>query len=281
MSSTVELGTRRVVHEGIGLHVAEVGGGDPALLFLHPAAADHTFFGPQVDEFSRRHRVVVMDQRGFGRSDVPEGPYGPAAMADDAACVIEELGLDRPVVVGSSMGGVVALELAVRRPDLVRGLVILNRSVVGNPRLADRIGDLVGKLRRGGDEAVEAVESLVRSQVGDLDAPELAERYLALARSVPPWVLAATFEGFVGWDGERALRQVAIPTLFTFSHMTGTYAEVDRLVELSPHVRIGHTVGAGHFDHLTVPDQLNPMIRRFLEVCVLPASAAPDRQLLM
>jgi pimeloyl-ACP methyl ester carboxylesterase len=75
-------------------------------------------------------------------------------------------------------------------------------------------------------------------------------------------------EGFVDWDGEAALRQVTVPTLFTFSHMTGSYAELDRLVELSPHVVIGHTVGAGHFDHLTVPEQVNPMLRRFLDVYV-------------
>jgi hypothetical protein len=101
-----------------------------------------------------------------------------------------------------------------------------------------------------------------------MDAPGLRAEYARMAKSVPPWVLALTMEGFVDWDGEAALRRVTVPTLFTFSRMTGNYAELDRLVELSPHVVIGHTVGAGQFNHLTVPEQVNPMLRRFLDVYV-------------
>lgn len=260
------MATRHLDHDGVDLLVAEAGSGGPALLFLHPNAADHTFFGPQVEEFSRRHRVVSVDQRGYGASAKPEGPYTPAAFADDALFVIDALGLDRPVVIGCSMGGAVALELAARHPAAVRGLVVLNRSIVRNPAMATIIATMAAQLR--GDEGAAALEQLVTRQIGEMDVPGLRERYLAMAESVPPWVLAATMEGFVDWDGEAVLRQVTVPTLFTFSHMTGTYAELDHLVELSPHVVIGHTVGAGHFDHLTVPEQVNPMIRRFLDVYV-------------
>jgi pimeloyl-ACP methyl ester carboxylesterase len=266
----VEMQVCRLDHDGVELVVAEAGEGDPALLFLHPNAADHTFFGPQVEEFSARHRVVAIDQRGFGDSGKPDGPYTPAAFAEDVAFVIDELGLDRPVVLGCSMGGAVALELAARHPDALCGLVLLNRSIANNPAMASRIAELAAKLR--GDEGEAALQALVGAQVGDMDAPGLREDYLGMAKSVPPRVLASTMEGFVDWDGEAALRRVTVPTLFTFSHMTGTYAELDRLVELSPHVVIGHTVGAGHFDHLTVPDQVNPMLRRFLDVYVVPAA---------
>lgn len=268
VSDGVDLGLGTVTHDGVDLVVAEAGKGDPPLLFLHPNAADHTFFGPQVAEFSARHRVVTIDQRGYGRSGKPEGPYTPKAFAEDAAYVIKELGLDRPVVIGSSMGGGVALELAARHPEAVRGLVLLNRSIARNPKMKETIAGLAAKLR--GDEGEAALQALVGAQVGEMDAPWLSEEYARMAQSVPPWVLASTMEGFVDWDGEAALRAVTVPTLFTFSHMTGNYAELDRLVELSPHVVIGHTVGAGHFDHLTVPEQVNPMLQRFLEVYVRP-----------
>jgi pimeloyl-ACP methyl ester carboxylesterase len=258
--------THRLDHEGVELLVAEAGTGDPALVFLHPNAADHTFFGPQVDEFSPRHRVVAIDQRGYGASSKPEGPYTPEAFAEDVHFIVGALGLDRPVVLGCSMGGAVALELASRHPDAVRGLVLFNRSIAKNPAMAATIAGLANKLR--GDEGEEAVKALVNAQIGAMDAPSLRDSYLRMASNTPPGVLASTMEGFVDWDGEAALRQVTVPTLFTFSHMTGSYAELDRLVELSPHVVIGHTVGAGHFDHLTVPEQVNPMLRRFLDVYV-------------
>lgn len=256
----------RVKRDGVELVVAEAGEGEPALLFLHPNAADHNFFGPQVKEFCASHRVVAIDQRGFGGSSTPDGPYTPAAFAEDAAFVIEQLGLDRPVVLGCSMGGAVALELAARYPSALRGLVLLNRSIANNPAMSTRISELAAKLR--GNEGEVALEALVRAQVGEMDAPGLRDEYLEMAKGVPPWVLASTMEGFADWDGEAALRRVTVPTLFTFSHMTGNYAELDQLVKLSPLVVIGHTVGAGHFDHLTVPEQVNPMLRRFLDVYV-------------
>ncbi|WP_058856774.1 alpha/beta fold hydrolase [Nocardia jinanensis] len=261
-----ELQVGQVNNNGVELVVAQVGEGDPALLFLHPNAADHTFFGPQVAEFGGRHRVVAIDQRGHGGSGKPAGPYTPAVLAEDALSVIDQLGLDRPVVLGSSMGGAVALELAAGHPDAVRGLVLFNRSIAANPAMRDRITSLGAALR--GDQADAALESLVGAQVGELDAPGLRVDYLRMAQSVPPWVLASLMEGFADWDGEASLRRVTVPTLFTFSHMTGNYAELDRLVELSSQVVIGHTVGAGHFDHLTVPEQINPMLRRFLDVYV-------------
>lgn len=268
----MDLRTSRMDHDGVELVVGQAGRGDPALLFLHPTAADHSFFRPQVAEFGGRHRVVAIDQRGHGESDKPVGPYTPAALADDAAFVIARLGLDRPVVLGSSMGGAVALELAAGHPDLVRGLVLLNRPIAANPAMRGRVAALAAKLR--GDEADAAVEALVGAQVGELDAPGLRADYLRMAKAVPPWVLASTLEGFADWDGEAALARVTVPTLFTFSHMPGNYAELDRLVQLSPHVVIGHTVGAGHFDHLTVPEQVNPMLRRFLDVYVVRSEAA-------
>lgn len=262
----VELQARRVVHDGVELVIGEAGHGDPALLFLHPTAADHTFFRPQVAEFGGRHRVVAVDQRGHGESGKPVGPYTPTAFAEDTAFVIDRLGLDRPVVIGSSMGGAVGLELAARHPDIVRGLVLFNRSIAANPAMRDRIAELAAKLR--GDEPDAALLALVGAQVGELDPPGLRADYLRMAKRVPPWVLASTLEGFADWAGEAALRQVTVPTLCTFPNMRGRYGELDRLVELSPRVVIGHAVGAGHFDHLTAPDQVNPMLRRFLEVYV-------------
>src|SRR5277367_4706861 len=108
-----EMHTQRLNHDGVQLVVARAGEGDPPLLFLHPTGADHNFFSPQVAEFGTLHRVVAIDQRGHGESGQPDGPYDPATFADDAAFVINVLGLDRPVVMGASMGGAVALELAI------------------------------------------------------------------------------------------------------------------------------------------------------------------------
>jgi pimeloyl-ACP methyl ester carboxylesterase len=266
--------SRRLNRDGFELYVEESGEGGPAIVFLHPAASDHTFFAPQVEEFSRTNRVVTLDQRGYGTSSEVDGQYHPCDLADDVAWLCGELGLDHPVVVGCSMGGAVAVEVAARHPEVPGAIVVLNRSVLNNPGMAATIRKLADMLR--GPAARDAVEMMVNAQIGELDPPRIKEEYRRTALATPPRVLASTQEGFVDWDGEAALAAVRVPALFTFSHMTGTYADLDRIKELCPQAVIGHTVGAGHFDSYTVPDQINPMIRRFLDVYV--TAPAPIRQ---
>lgn len=74
----------------------------------------------------RGHPVVTVDLRGHGRSSKPDGPFDVPTVADDVAAVITTLGLDRPVVAGQSWGGNVVLELAARRPELVRGIACVD-----------------------------------------------------------------------------------------------------------------------------------------------------------
>jgi pimeloyl-ACP methyl ester carboxylesterase len=256
----------RLNRNGFELFVEQTGAGDPPIVFLHPAASDHTFFAPQVAEFSAKHRVVSLDQRGFGASDEVEGQYRPADLADDVAWLCERLDLDRPVVVGCSMGGGIAVEFAARHPDLPCGIVVLNRSVISNPAVDSTVRTLAEMLR--GAESAKAIDLLVDAQIGPLDPPGLREEYHRTATATAPEVLASVQEGFLEWDGEAALAAVRVPVLFTFSRAPVKYAHLDRIKELCPSAVIGHTVGAGHFENRSVADQINPMIRRFLEIFV-------------
>ncbi len=101
----------------------EHGRGDPLLLIMG-LAADSRAWMFQVPDFAERYRTIVFDNRGIGRSSKPPGPYSIHQMADDAAGLLAGLGIDRAHVVGVSMGGMIAQELALRHPERVRGLVL-------------------------------------------------------------------------------------------------------------------------------------------------------------
>jgi 3-oxoadipate enol-lactonase len=74
---------------------------------------------------AKARRVVVLDNRGVGRSDKPRGPYRMATLADDVAAVLEAAGIEKAVVVGISLGGMIAQHVALRHPERVAGLVLM------------------------------------------------------------------------------------------------------------------------------------------------------------
>jgi len=106
---------------GMDLHFEEHGSGDPLLLIMG-TGADHRFWAAQVPAYAERYRTIVYDARGVGRSTVPEDPAtcSMAAMADDAAHLLDHLGIASAHVSGLSLGSTVAQELALRHPRKVR-----------------------------------------------------------------------------------------------------------------------------------------------------------------
>ncbi|MBP1690471.1 MAG: Beta-ketoadipate enol-lactone hydrolase [Deltaproteobacteria bacterium] len=107
----------------VELYYEEHGSGDPLLLIMG-LAADSTAWMFQLPAFAERYRTIVFDNRGIGRSSKPAGPYTIGGMADDTAGLLAAIGVERAHVVGVSMGGMIAQELALRHPERVRGLVL-------------------------------------------------------------------------------------------------------------------------------------------------------------
>lgn len=105
----------------IGMHYVEAGVGTPLVLIMG-LGGDHTAWGFQMGAFAERHRVIAFDNRGAGQTDAPDAPYTTRGMADDTAGLMDALGVDRAHVIGISMGGMIAQELALRYPERVSSL---------------------------------------------------------------------------------------------------------------------------------------------------------------
>lgn len=98
----------------------------PNLLFVHGWCCDRTAFQPQFEHFARTHAVTTIDLRGCGRSDRPTDGYTIPQMADDLERLCAEVGISRPVIVGHSLGGMIAIDLAARHPSVPSALVLVD-----------------------------------------------------------------------------------------------------------------------------------------------------------
>ncbi|MEU7819106.1 alpha/beta hydrolase [Pseudonocardia sp. NPDC049154] len=114
--------------DGTYLAVVEFGGGGPPVLLLHGLMGRATTWWSVARRLTDHGRVLGLDARGHGRSQAT-GPWTTDRMADDAADLLEQAGAGPALVIGHSMGGLHALALAARRPDLVRGVVVEDMAV--------------------------------------------------------------------------------------------------------------------------------------------------------
>src|SRR5437660_1035757 len=103
--------------DGVKIAYTEEGHGDPAVLLVHGFGCAHLDLEPQLTHFSRRHRVVAMDLRGYGESDKPKQAYSPEGHADDLAWLCKTLGIGRAIIIGHSMGGVIAMAFGANHPE--------------------------------------------------------------------------------------------------------------------------------------------------------------------
>jgi pimeloyl-ACP methyl ester carboxylesterase len=126
----------------------ELHGDGPPLLLVAGLASDSQSWLPVRDALAARFRLVLPDNRGCGRTKPQDAPLSVPQMADDCATLLDTLGIPRAHVLGHSMGGMIALELAARHPDRVERLVLAGTGAV-TARTATVMGDLAAARETG------------------------------------------------------------------------------------------------------------------------------------
>lgn len=243
------------------------GSGAPLLLIQGLGYTRHGW-GALPRLLAAHHRVLVYDNRGIGESDIPEGPYTVPELAADAVAVLDEAGLGRVDVLGASLGGMVAQELARTHPERVGRLVLVctTGGGTGSFPMPERTVALMGAASALDPEV--AMRRFVENALGP-DAPAgLADEIFAHRVAHPPdpigWQAQAA--AAVGWDGLEAAAGIRARTLV----VTGTEDNVvdarnsALLAERIPGARLEHVEGAGHLVFWERADEVAALVEGFL-----------------
>jgi len=252
--------------DGLKLYYERDGSGEPELLFLPGWCCDHTFYAPQFEYFKQTHAVTALALRGCGLSDYPTDGYDIPSLADDVAWFCEEVGIEQPVVVGHSLGGMIAIELGARHPSLARAFVADDPGPIYPTDLANYIYPRFAE-QMAGPRGEDVRREWVVDGVGPTADDELRQKIIDTMCAVPLPVARAVIDGVTTWNGPGALMLCMVPVLVLLSGPGGSN-DPSRLRPLKPDLYFGMTVGAGHFHQLEVPEQVNAFIERFLEVAL-------------
>ena len=195
------------------------------LLLIHGLGYARWGWEPVVEPLARSFDVILFDNRGIGESDAPEGPYTTAQMADDAVQVLDEAGVERAHVVGTSLGGMVAQELALGRPERVEKLV-LACTTPGGPQafpMPQRTVDLMLARATLREYVENALEPDPRRELVD----RILEHRERTAQGFEPWAAQAAAgahstrtTGSAGWPHRRS--SSTAPVTSSSTHGTAT-----------------------------------------------------------
>ena len=257
-----------------GLEIAYERHGDNGepLIFVHGYTGDRTDWRHQTPEFSRTHRVLLLDQRGHGASEAPadRAQYTVPQMADDLEALAAHAGFSRYHVVGHSMGGAVAQEIALRSPRRLLSLTLVDSSPRFNIGRVDIVQKFIAARNRIAEEqgmaAVAALPALVKPPPF-LPEERQGERKQRLARMSVDGYIGA-WQGLEDWAGTLdRIAAIALPTLVVCGEIDApSLVEASKtLAGVIPDAELEFLVDCGHSPHEERPELFNPILRRHLE----------------
>ncbi|MGR6320151.1 alpha/beta hydrolase [Micromonospora soli] len=193
------------------LYFTERGSGPP-LLLVHGLMVTGEMFEPVIGDLATRHRVIVPDLRGHGRSRGLPPPYAPAQLAADLAQLLERLGLDSTAVLGYSQGGAIAQQLALDFPDRCDRLVLACTFAFNMATRRERVeGHLVPLMLRA--LGMRLMAKLIVSRAASPLGRERADWLVGIMADQDRTSMGAAWQETMAFDSRPRLAEITCPTL--------------------------------------------------------------------
>lgn len=251
---------------GMKMVYDEVGSGsNPPVLLVHGWGCNRSFMKRQQEFFGQTRRAIAVDLRGHGESDAPTEDYTVSNFANDLAWVCLKLDIEKPIVVGHSMGGTIALEFGASHPDIAAAVVMVDSYVCLPTPFRDAMEIFSEQLK--GEDYLKAIEVSLAGLYIPGEDPSIRDAFFGSLRRTQQRVLTQAFdEHILNYDAEPVAARCTVPIAYIGADTSS--ANVGRLREVQPQIKVGQTIGSGHFSTLLVPDQINAMIRDFAQAYV-------------
>lgn len=266
---------------GINIYYEIHGEGEP-LVLICGLGADLSSWAMQLAEFSQKYKVIVFDNRGVGRTDAPDAPYSTAMMADDVVGLMDAIGIDKAHILGSSMGGFIAQELALKYPQRVKSLILASTGAQETNIGKHLIATWVRMAREGVSLETRMREELLWIMSNNFFAlPALVDGMVSyfVANPYPQSVHGLAHQTTACLEHNTAGRigQITAPTLVIVGRedILLPVRISEELVTEIPHAKLVVIDGGAHAVNGEVPDKFNKAVLGFLsDVCKQECSPA-------
>lgn len=261
--------------DGTRVHWEVEGSGDIPVILLHGLGDSMAFWSRQRDAFAEQCRMLLVDVRGHGDSSLADnGDYSIAAMANDVMAAADAAGFTRAHVVGASLGGGLAFELAIAAPHLVSSLAIVNATPTA------RLGGWKGRALIGLRKLMarfltpdKAAPAIAKRLFPDPSQAELRAEVVGRIGATDPTAYRRSLFALAEYDRADEARRIAVPTLFVHSeHDYTPLAWRQPFVDAMPDARLVQIDGAHHAVPMERPDAFNAVLADHLTRVATPAS---------
>lgn len=251
--------------DGTRLFLEKKGSGSDVFIFIHGGGGDGSHVAPQFEYFSQYGTAINVDLRGFGKSARLGKNENIEQYAKDIVEICQQLNISNAIIIGHSMGGMVAVELAAKYSSLIKSIILISSGVIFPKQSVDDENSFLNKIKS--PEYKTGIIEVVDSICLPTDKHTAHIRKTFLDSSQQKWI--NHFEDMLAWDlnAQDLVKKCNLPVLY-ISDDAGIFSDLTVFAQLCPSLKVGKVVGSGHFPTLEVPEQVNPMIKKFLEVYV-------------
>ena len=258
-----------VNRDGVNVYYESFGQGTP-IVFLHPWSTNRYIWSNQLLEFARTNRCIVSDHRGHGLSDKPAAGYAIGEMSKDLFAILDDAGVDKAVLVGNSIGGMIAMQANLDAPERVIGNLILSSGTNVGAETPPEAAEAIAQDWRGFFSGLlgGAVSEKTKKERPEISA--YMEGCFRVEENFNEGVFFASLSdpnGVFAWNITDQLKDIKAPTQIIAGEEDGatTVVQNQMLADNIPNAEIKIYKDVGHFCQLEKPMDFNADLHSFLQ----------------